>query len=155
VEFLLKDKGKIALGILVLVSCVLATGVLGTALSATQTSRVISNVGSVKGVGVGIYWDSACTNRTSSINWGMLDPGVSISKTIYIRNEGNSPATLSMTTSNWSPAAASSYIALTWNYVGQTLGVNQVIQVRVTLVVSSSISGVTNFSFDITVTATA
>jgi hypothetical protein len=74
--------------------------------------------------------------------------------TVYVRNEGNVAATLSRATQNWNPATASSYMTLSWNYAGQTLNVNQVFQTRLTLAVSSTISGITNFSFDITITAT-
>ncbi len=122
--------------------------------SAITSNKTVSNNGSVKGIGVGVYSDSACTNALTSINWGTLDPGSNANKTVYIRNEGNSVATLSMTTSNWNPASASSYMTLSWNYGGQTLDVNQVVQIRLTLSVSSSVTGITNFSFDITITAT-
>ena len=121
--------------------------------SAIMNNKTVSSSGSVKGVGVGVYWNQACTNVTSSISWGMLDPGSNVNKTIYIRNEGNTAATLSMTTSNWNPTSASSYMTLSWNYGGQTLSVNQVVQVKLTLAVSSSVTGITNFSFDITITA--
>ena len=122
--------------------------------SAIMNNKTVSSNGSVKGVGVGVYWNQACTNATSSISWGILDPGSNVNKTIYIRNEGNTAATLSMTTSNWNPANASSYMTLSWNYGGQTLNINQVVQVKLTLAVSASVSGITNFSFDITITAT-
>jgi hypothetical protein len=125
--------------------------VLSLAGAAVQTSKTLSNSGSVKGVGVGIYQYQNCTSPVTSINWGMLNPGASVNDTVYIRNEGNTPATLSMTTSNWNPSNASSYITLNWNYGGQTLSVNQVIQVKFTLTISSSISGITNFSFSITI----
>lgn len=121
--------------------------------SAIMNNKTVSSNGSVKGVGVGIYWNQACTNATSSISWGTLDPGSNVNKTIYIRNEGNTAATLSMTTSNWNPTNASSYMTLSWNYGGQTLSVYQVVQVKLTLSVSSSVTGITNFSFDITITA--
>lgn len=149
----MRNKGKIALGILALVSCALAVGILGTALSLTQASRVVPNVGSVKGIGVGIYWDSACTNRTSSVSWGFLDPGSNKTVTVYVRNEGNVIVTLSKVEQNWNPSTASSYVTLRWNYLGQTLSVNQVFQAKLTLVVSSTVSGITNFGFDLTVTA--
>ena len=122
--------------------------------SAITSNKTVSNNGSVKGIGVGIYSDQACTNALTSISWGTLDPGSNANKTVYIRNEGNSVAALSMTTSNWNPASASSYMTLSWNYGGQTLNVNQVVQIRLTLSVSSSVTGITNFSFDITITAT-
>jgi hypothetical protein len=83
----------------------------------------------------------------------MLEPCTSINKTVYIQNEGNSAAALSKMESNWSPLNASSYITLNWDYGGQPFSVNQVVQVKFILVVSSSVSGITNFSFDITITA--
>jgi hypothetical protein len=155
VESSLKNRSKIAFGtLLALILCALATGIFGTVLSVRTNSRIISNAGSVKGIGVGIYWDSACTNRTSSINWASLDPGSNKTVTLYIRNEGNAVATLSKAEQNWNPSTASNYMTLNWNYAGQTLSVNQVLQVKLTLIVSSTVSGITNFSFDLTVSAT-
>ena len=154
-ESSLKNRSKIAFGtLLALILCALATGIFGTVLSVRTNSRIISNAGSVKGIGVGIYWDSACTNRTSSINWASLDPGSNKTVTLYIRNEGNAVATLSKAEQNWNPSTASNYMTLNWNYAGQTLSVNQVLQVKLTLIVSLTVSGITNFSFDLTVSAT-
>jgi hypothetical protein len=137
-----------------LVIYTLALTVLGPAISAAVANRTVSNTGTVKAVGVGVYWDQAATNSVSSINWGILDPGSNVNKTVYIRNEGNTASTLAMSASNWSPSNASTYMTLSWNYGGQTVNVNQVVQVKFTLAVSSNISGITNFSFDITITAT-
>jgi hypothetical protein len=150
-----KNRRGIILGVsLAFVFGALFIGLFGTTLSLVQTSRTVSSAGSVKGIGVGIYWDYACTNRTSSINWGLLDPGSNKTATVYVRNEGNAVATLSKATQNWNPPTASSYMTLNWNYAGQTLGVSQVLQIKLTLIVSSTISGITSFSFDITITAT-
>ena len=74
--------------------------------------------------------------------------------TVYIRNEGNAVATLSKAAQNWNPSTASNYMTLNWNYTGQTVSVNQVLQVKLTLVILSTVSGITNFSFDITIVAT-
>lgn len=148
-----RKEGLVAGAAVALVLYALALSMLSPAMSAIQTSKSLSNTGSVKGIGVGIYQYQNCTSPVSSFNWGVLDPGASVEKTVYIRNEGNSQATLAMAASNWVPAGASSYMTLTWNYSGQTLSVGQVIPVKFTLSVSSSISGVTTFSFDITITA--
>lgn len=43
---------------------------IGPIVSAALTNRTISNSGSVKAIGVGIYWDQACTNPVASISWG-------------------------------------------------------------------------------------
>lgn len=151
----MKDRGRIIQRVtLAFAFCAILISVVGTTLSLVQTSRTVSSAGSVKGIGVGVYWDFACTDRTSSINWGLLDPGSDKTITVYVRNEGNSLAILSKATQNWSPSAASNYMTLNWNYAGQNLSVNQVLQIKLTLVVSQTISGITDFSFDITITAT-
>lgn len=134
--------------------CAVAVGIFGVGLSLLQAGRSIANTGSVKGVGVGIYWDAACTNATSSINWGILDPGSNKTVAAYVRNEGNAVVTLSKTTQNWIPSNASNYMSLNWNYANQALGVNQVLQVNLTLVILPAATGITSFSFDVTIIAT-
>ena len=37
-----------------------------------------AHASSVNGIGVGIYWDQACTNRSLSLNWGQVEAGSSI-----------------------------------------------------------------------------
>ncbi len=136
---------------LVLYTLVLAA--IGPMVSTALSNRTVSNAGSVRAIGVEVYWDQACTNSVSSINWGIVDPGASKNSTVYVRNTGNTPITLTMTTSNWNPSNASTYIALTSNYAGQSIGENGVVQVTFTLSVSPSITGITSFSFDITIAA--
>jgi hypothetical protein len=153
-SYLKRIKKAVLEVVLASVLCALTIGVIGTALSLVQNGRTIPNKGSVKGIGVGIYWDSACTNRTVSIDWGLLDPGSSKTIAIYIKNEGNAPATLSKTVQNWSPSNAQTYVTMNWNYANQTLTANQVLQMSLTLIISSTASGIASFSFDTTITAT-
>jgi hypothetical protein len=151
----MEKREKIVLEVaLLLALCILTIGVFGTAMSVLQANRTFSNAGSVKGVGVGIYGDSACTNQISSISWGVLDPGSSRTFGVYVRNEGNAPVVLTKTVQNWNPANLQSYVTLNWNYSNQTLSPNQVLPLSVTLVVSSTVTGITSFSFDVTITAT-
>lgn len=141
----------------VTIGTVLAFAVVGmvvTALGAMVATRTISNTGNIKAIGVGVYWDSSCTNAVSSIDWGALEPGETKNYTIYVKNEGNVQVMLSMTTSNWNPASASSYITLSWNRENYVLSSGSVVSAVLTLSVSSSISGVTSFSFDIIITGT-
>ena len=103
---------KVAFGTIVAIAVmVMVVSALGV-LVATLT---ISNTGNVAGVGVGVYWDSGCINPVSSINWGALEPGTTIDVTIYVKNEGSIAVVLSMTTDNWDPASALSYMTLSWN----------------------------------------
>lgn len=141
------------------VSIILVTATLVTVgtmvLGLLTASQTIPNTGNVKAVGVGVYSDSACNQTVLSIPWGTLDPGESSDETVYIRNEGNIAVVLSMTTENWDPSSASSYITLSWNLEeGYVLNPGQSVQTVLTLSVSSSISGVESFTFDIIITGT-
>jgi len=108
----------------------------------------------VNAIGVEVYWDYACTGSVSSINWGKLDPGSTKDVTLYLRNEGNSALILSMSTSNWSPSSAADYMTLGWDYGGQSINADEVVQVTFVLSISASIEGITTFNFDITITGT-
>jgi hypothetical protein len=117
-------------------------------------SKIINNQGNVNTVGVGVYWENTCVNNVSRIDWGLIEPGTSENVTVYILNEGTVPMTLNMTTDNWDPAAASTDIALSWDREGNAVNAQSVLQAVLTLSVSSSISDVSSFSFDITITGT-
>lgn len=130
-------------------------GMVASVLSTLTTNRTIPSSGSVKAVGVGVYSDNSCTNAISSIDWGMLEPGAAKNFTIYIKNEGNTAVTLSMKTGNWNPPSASTHIMLKWNREAYTLSAGSVISAVLTLSVSSNISGITSFNFEITITGTA
>jgi hypothetical protein len=118
------------------------------------TTETISSVGSLKTIDIEAYWDENLTNRVTGINWGLLEPGDQKSFSIYLHNEGNSALTLSMSTSNWNPSAAATYLTLSWDYNGQTIEADKNLQVTLTLNVNASITGITNFSFDIIVVGT-
>lgn len=135
---------------IVMLGVVLA--VMAVAYAATSTVT-LHNAGTVKGIGVGIYWDNACTDRATSIDWGLAEPGTIQNRTVYIRNEGNANVTLALLTSNWSPTDAATYISLSWTYDNQTIPVNEAMQVTLGLTIASDVTGITSFSFDVLVTA--
>ncbi len=114
-----------------------------------QSSVRIRGQGTVKAVGVGVFWDSNCTSPVSFIDWGMVEPGSMNNVTVYVRNEGNVAATISLATDNWNPANASDYLTLSWNYDGQQLSPQEVIPTILTLTVSPSVHGIESFNFDI------
>ena len=116
--------------------------------------RTVHSTGSVKAIGVSVFQDSACTQALTSVDWGTLEPSSVKNVTIYVKNTGNAPTTLSLQTGNWSPAGASSYLTLSWNYNNVALTVNEVRMVKLSLSISASITGITGFSFDITIAAT-
>jgi hypothetical protein len=122
---------------------------------AIQRSRVIHNNAHVYCVGINIYWDPECTNPCTTINWGELYPGDTKTQQIYIKNVENTPCTLTMATSNWTPTEASNYITISWNYAGQTLNPSEILPVTFTLKVSEQVTGINDFTFDIIIYANA
>ena len=141
--------------VLVLAVMALVTSAVGSLVA----TRTVSNTGNITvvtppSVQLGVYSDSGCTSALSSVSWGTLNAGGTATATIYLKNEGNVPVTLSISASNWNPSSASSYFTLTWNRAGYVLAVGASVQAVLSLTVSSSITGITTFSFDITITAT-
>lgn len=128
---------------------------LGPVVSSLVTNKTLGNTGSVKSVGVNVYWNSNGSNATTSFNWGMLDPDSTKSFIVYVKNEGNSVLTLSMTTSNWNPPSASQYMKLTWNVAGQAVNPGQIKQATFTLQVFANVTGINTFNFDVTVVGTS
>jgi len=134
----------------IFLSGILSGLIIVTVRSPYETSSTISSVGTLKAIGIGVYWNESLTSRVNVIDWGVLEPSAKKSFTVYIRNEGNLPLTLSVSTSNWNPPTASNYLTLTWSYAGQTINAGATIKVTLTLTVSESITGINNFNFDIT-----
>lgn len=118
------------------------------------TSRTFESSGSVKAVNVQVYWDLQCTQVVGEVDWGFPEPGESREITIFVKNTGNYPLTLGMTYGNWSPAEAGNYITLSWDKEGAAIGVDEVVQALLTLDVSASITGITDFSFNIVIAGT-
>jgi hypothetical protein len=134
--------------IFLILFCLLA----GMALAQTFSSSIRS-YGTLKFVGVSVYWDKACTDQVTSIPWGSITPGAQIYNLFYVKNVGNTAGKLSMSCGNFTPTVAASYLALTWNCSGYVLPSNSVTCAKLTLTVQSDITGVTDFGFDILVQA--
>ena len=122
---------------------------LNTIAGQLMYSTSLKSHGTVQTIGVVAYKESSCVTLMSDVDWGNVMPGGYITKTVYIRNEGNSALTLSLNTENWSPTSADNYMALGWNYAGQTIEPNQVVRITLTLSVSQNINGIETFYFDI------
>jgi hypothetical protein len=135
-----------------------AIGIILTLITtgAILSTQQISSTGTVAStVDVGVYTDSACTTNCTSISWGTLAPGATVTRTVYVKNLGTLPETLDMTTSGWNPANANGPITFTWNRASYVLNASQSVSATLTLAVSSSInSSITNFSFNIIISGT-
>jgi len=104
-------------------------------------------------VKIGVYTGSDCAVSVTEIDWGTLMPGDAAKRSVYIRNEGNVPVVLYLNVENWNPPEASSYMALDWNYIGAQIPVTTGISTEFQLTIFSNCTSITNFSFDIVITA--
>jgi hypothetical protein len=140
-------------------AAIIALVVAAIALTAT-TAAVLSssqNVplnGSITAINLGVYSDSACTQTVTSLNVGTIIQGGTGTQTVYIKNTGNAPETLTMTANNWNPSSASTYLTLTWNQQNTVLSAGQSIQATLTLTAASNTGSLTNFSCNVTLTGT-
>jgi hypothetical protein len=135
-------------------TCIILVVILGTITMNSGSHKNTAYANSVRGIGVGIYWDQECTNRTLSLDWGLIAPGSNSTVMVYVRNEAESSVSLWLATSNWTPLAALSYMTLIWTYPGRILSTDEVIPMKLILDVSPTISGISDFSFDIVITTT-
>jgi hypothetical protein len=117
------------------------------------TKNNIANVSAVEANGVGVYWDSHCTDTVSSIDWGHLTPGSVKNVVVYIRNEVEEPLYLILSTMNWNPSKAFdyNYITLRWDYSGQRTNPSEALKITLILSVNRYIEGISIFSFDIVI----
>jgi hypothetical protein len=141
----------ITVSMITLIIYTLTLSLVGQAFPAQQTTKTLSSTGTIKTVGVGVYTTAQFTTAVTSIPWGTLEPGASQDFACYIRNEGNAPSTLTLSTSNWSPSTAPNYLTLSWDYNGQLINPGSAIKVTFTLNVNAGITGITTFGFDITI----
>jgi len=111
----------------------------------------IQTTGQIESIGLKVYGDSNLTNELTEINWGVRNPGSVMPVTMYIYNDGTEPIHCTIETSEWIPTNADEVMSITWNYDGTIIMPQGVEQVIVSLVVSPLISGITNFSFVITI----
>jgi hypothetical protein len=119
-------------------------------------------------ISLGLYQNNPSLNQSQvllNIDWSSMTPGQEKNSSVaYIKNEGDLPFTMSLSTSNWvfEDSAGNSlsqnysqYFKVTWNYDNTPLKVNEVRPVIFTLAVSSNLTDVASFSFDLVVTITS
>lgn len=102
-----------------------------------------------------IYTDAGATIKCTNINWGTLNPGGTVTKTVYVKNTGNVPQTLSINTNSWSPELASSILTVTWNKEGYSLAAGAIVSATLTLEAASQTGSLTDFSVNIVISGTA
>lgn len=126
--------------LLILVLLVAYSLVVGITTDWFFISQTIPTSGNIRAIGVEVFWDKEGNDKVDSIDWGTIHSGSSYNVTIQIRNISNFNTTLYLETANWNPVNLSDYANLTWDYKNQTVQPGAMVEVTLTLSVSSSSS---------------
>jgi hypothetical protein len=130
-----------------------ATSIFLTIVTAGMiATQIIPSNGTVTTINLGVYTDDQYTQNCTSINWGAIYPGNSTSTTVYVKNTGSVPITLSMTATTWVPEDAEDHLTLTWNRQGEVLDAGAQVSANLTLAAASDTGDLTDFSFNIVIT---
>jgi len=105
-------------------------------------------------LGLKVFSDAQGTKVVTTIVWGNMSPGDSKDRTIYLKNTGDTQCHVKMTTSDWVPTETSTFMTLSWNRENAEIPAGSIISADLTLKVSESITGVTDFSFNVVFTVT-
>ena len=139
------SKKTLSLFLLLIFGLGLLTGLV---LAPMITQYRVSNVSAIKTLGVGVYYDQNCTMRVASIDWGILEPASSTTKTLYVKSLSNVAVTLYVYPDNWSPPECEQYMALSAVPNNATMQPNEVLEVSLTLSIAQNVTGITTFSFE-------
>lgn len=139
----------------VAVLATVAIAIVGV-FAAITSIKTIPSSGTIAGVNLGVFSDSGCTIPVTSINWGNVTPGGSVTHQVYIENSGTNNMTLSLSNSSWSPSGVDANLTLTWDKEGANvnLGVPNAVLATLTLTASASFTTGTDFSVNVIIAGT-
>ncbi|MEM1540104.1 MAG: hypothetical protein QXJ07_01805 [Candidatus Bathyarchaeia archaeon] len=140
---------------LALVFAIALAAMIVTALAASQLAlQKIPSSGSVKTLRVAVFQDAECKQNLTFIDWGLVEAGKGYQRVIWIKNIGNTPVKLNMTTESWSPPEAKAHITLSWDRERLVLNGGQAVNATLRLDVSTSVAqtNIMEFSFTIVIT---
>lgn len=130
------------------VSTVLSVVMIVASVYGLVSSLTIHESGTISMVKA--FSDSACTQPVTDIDWGALLPDSTQNRTIYLKNFGANPVTISLTVINWSPANAPNYMQVSWDREGESIPSGIPLQTTLELSVFANItsSTISSFNFD-------
>jgi hypothetical protein len=106
-------------------------------------------------VNVGVFIDPQATTLCTDIDFGNLNSGNIVTKTLYIKNTGNITETLSMTVTDWNPPTATSSIFLTWDQENAKLQAGAIVPATLTLNIAADTGDISDFNFNIVISGSA
>jgi hypothetical protein len=114
----------------------------------------IQNTGRVQIETIGIELVDEQGLNITHIDWGtLMNPPTSKDFNCYLKNKGNVPVIVSITTENWSPSGINSSLSLTTSYTSETINASSQIPITFTLSVLSTAPQI-DFTFETVIVAT-
>jgi archaellum component FlaG (FlaF/FlaG flagellin family) len=140
----------------IIATITLALSITAASFAALTANQTVPYSGSISAVNLGVYTDIGCTVSCTSLSAGTVSPGGTVTQTVYIKNTGNVPETLTMATSNWvgTPANSTSVMTFAWDKQNTVLNAGSSTPAILTLTVASNVGTLTSFSFSVTFTGT-
>ncbi len=98
---------------------------------------------------INLFSNVDCTQPLTQVVWGDIEAGSGSQSTVYVKNDGQTSATLTLSTNNWNPSTLQNYLTLDWDYSGQTMDPGQVLEITLSLMVDSDCPPTPSFDFQI------
>lgn len=148
------EQVKARVAVLVVATACLVGMAVGSALTFAflSSQKAIPSTGLIAAIDVGVFSDASCTQNLTSINSGNVYPGDSVRRLIYVKNTGNVPVTLSLTTNAWNPSIAEGQLAVGWDNEGTSLNPSGSTAAALTLTVSPAVHDVVSFTVNVIIT---
>lgn len=132
--------------ILVVLLAALAVSVGYNVFAGLTTQRTFTSVGQIATVDVDVYSDLNLTVRLTTVDWGIVEPGQTVTRRAYVKSESNVPLTLTLNVTSWDPVEAAAFIAVSWDAEGWILPAGNYVGVTFTLAVDPSVQNIRQFT---------
>ena len=117
-----------------------------------SAQRTVGASGIVASVSLDVFADPAGDTPLTQVEWGVLQPGDTVTQMLYISNTGNQATIVQLDTANWNPSAASQYLTLSWDYDQEAIQPDAMLLVTLSLALTPDVHDIQDFSFDIVLT---
>jgi len=114
-----------------------------------KVTALVPSLGVVLSVGIGLFQDAEASLPLTEVGWGVLYPGSTMGRTVYVRNMGDAPLTLSFNVLDWNPSQAPLFISVSWSEEGKRLEKGEVRPTELILTVSPDIKDIREFSMNL------
>ena len=124
--------------VIVAVVSIAGTSIISVLLSNSSSEIYIPSLGTIKTIEVEAFSDAGCQHKKDALEWAEIEPGESISTSVYIKSVSNFNVMLTLNLTDWSPPEISDYLTLTWDYKGTRLDPGEVILINLNVSAPSS-----------------